>query len=83
MRIGIGHNEYEAIFARHIAQSTLQIVALAVEQGIELTPEILRGAEIHLVKEQGQDTMKITFHERREDRGDDWRKFDFTGGRKL
>lgn len=81
MRIGIGHNEYEAIFARYIAQCTLQICALAVERGIELTPDVLRNAEIHLVKREKQDTMQIAFPKR--DGGDEWRDFDFTGGRKL
>jgi len=45
----------------HVAKQTLSTIALALERGFVLTPDIVRNAELDIVKEQGQETLAIRF----------------------
>ena len=51
----------------HISKQTLEMVAQAIEQGIELTPDVVRFADVSVIRENGKDVLAIVFPTEDED----------------
>jgi len=78
MHIDIGTEETELAFAYSVIHQTLNTCAKALEQGIILTPDVLRHAKFSFKSENDRNVMQITFPEVVYDADlDDWRLFDF------
>lgn len=44
-----------------IAKQTLSLVADALEEGARLTPDVVRFADVSIIRENGKDVLHVTF----------------------
>lgn len=78
MKIALDRNVTNIRDACFIVKQTLNMVAMSMERGEEVTPQTLKDAEVITGREQGLETLTVKFPDKKEnDVDDDWNQLDF------